>query len=110
MEFPNDANGDVLRRMQAQDFDFSTPHSIDFFAVFPTEEAAGAVARLYVADHEADPLDRIETRPAEEGGMELHVAKTMLATHANITAFEDVLGERTSRHGGYLDGWGVLQG
>jgi regulator of ribonuclease activity B len=108
MTFPDDENGDVLRRMEAHGFDFSVPHSIDFFAIFPTEEAADFVAALYVADDKTDPLSNIETRPAESGGMELIVAKKMLATHDNITRFEQVLRSRTENQGGHLDGWGAL--
>jgi hypothetical protein len=109
MKFPKDANGDVLRRMQKAGFDFSKPHSVEFFAVMSTEKEADIIAKQYVKDRECgDTLDNIETRPCETGGMELILAKTMMVTYENITAFEKKLQKRVSAHEGYLDGWGVL--
>jgi len=110
MEFPNDDNGDVFRRMREAAVDFATPHDVEFFAVLPTEAAAEAVAMLYVADRaRGEALVNIETRPAEDGGMELELVKRMLLTHADVTAFKQCLAERVGAHGGDLDGWGVLQ-
>ena len=83
MTYPDDINGDVFRRMQASNFDFSKPHDVDFFAVFRTEEAADFVAREYVADRKSgDQLVNIETPPAESGGMELELVVRLMVTHA----------------------------
>ena len=110
MQFPQDANADVFRRMQAAGFDFSKPHDVEFFAVFRTEADADFVVRQYLADHKAGHLlVNIETRPASEGGMELLLVKTMMLTYDNVTLFEHLLEERVSAHDGYLDGWGVMQ-
>lgn len=110
MQFPSDVNGDVFRRMQKSGFDFSKPHDVDFFAIFPTKAAADLVAKQYVADHKAGNLFvNIESKPASEGGMELLLVKNMLLTHQAITAFEREFEARASAHGGYLDGWGVMQ-
>ncbi len=38
--FPNDENGDVLRRMQADGDDLAKPRGIEFQFVFPTEQKA----------------------------------------------------------------------
>lgn len=110
MDFPDDLNGDVFRRMQASNFDFSVAHDVEFFAVFRTEAEADAVAGEFLADHQAgDRLKAIETRPASAGGMELFLVKAMLVSYENVTAFERRLAQRVAKHDGYLDGWGVLQ-
>lgn len=110
MQFPNDANGDVLRRMQSHGFDFSKEHPIEFFAVYASEEEADKVAKMYVADLKSgERLVNIETRPYPEGGMELVLVKKMRASYENITGFEKRLQDRTNTVDGYLDGWGVLQ-
>ncbi|WP_115527998.1 MULTISPECIES: ribonuclease E inhibitor RraB [Xanthomonas] len=110
MNFPRDENGDVLRRMQASNFDFSKKHDVEFFAVFRTEEAAYYVAMEFVADRKAgEHFVNIETRPADSGGMELELVKRMIVTHDAVTEFEERLASRVSRHDGYMDGWGVLQ-
>lgn len=109
MNYPQDENGDVLRRLEADDFDFTTPHDVEFFAIFPTEAAAAAVARQYLADHEAgDHLANVETTPTEDGEVELMLVKPMLVTYQNVTDFENTLAERVEAQGGYMDGWGVM--
>jgi hypothetical protein len=111
MSYPNDASGDVFRRLEAHGFDFSVPHNVEFFALFPTESQADKVARQYAAKHAAgDTLTNIETRPAKKGGMELVVVKPMLVTYEGVTKFEAELSARVSPEGGRLDGWGVMQG
>ena len=109
-QFPNDANGDVLRRMQSSGFDFTKPHDVEFFAVFRTEKMADSVAMEFVADSKAgDKYKAINTKPATRGGMELRLVKSMLVTYENVTAVERKLAKRVSKHDGYMDGWGVFQ-
>lgn len=111
MPFPNDTNGDVLRRMEAHGFDFANPHDVEFFAIFPSEDAADIVAKQYVADHKAgDRLENIETKPVGGGSMQLILVKRMLVTYENVTQFENNLAERVKPNEGRLDGWGVMQG
>ena len=108
MQFPDDENGDVLRRMAASGFDFGREHDVDFFAVFRVKEGAAVVAKQLV---EADPsrLVSVTTFTRQSGDTELKVVQTMLVTHANITKFECFLGELCAKHGGAMDGWGVPQ-
>jgi len=110
MNYPNDTDGDVFRRMEAHGFDFEKEHTVDFHAVFATEEEADIVARQFLVDHkEGNELKNIETKPYESGGMELTLSKKMLVTYQAVKEFETLLSERVSRVEGYLDGWGVLQ-
>ena len=110
MTFPDDENGDVFRRMEASAFDFSRPHNVDFFAIFPTMREANEVAKQFIADHHAGaPLVSVKTRPSEKGVTELMIVKSMLVTHEDVTNFENLLGRRVAQHDGCLDGWGVMQ-
>jgi len=109
VQFPNDENGDVLRRMAASGFAFGQPHDVDFFAIFPRKDDAMRVAKLLAA---ADRTDNSLTAIADShqsGQTELKIVRNMLVTHENVTAFEAFLGELCAGHGGALDGWGVLQ-
>ena len=110
-KYPDDVNGDVFRRLEKSDFDFSKDHSVEFFAVFATEEEADKIARMYVNDHENDfILKNIETRPYEKGGMELELVALMKITYRSIVDFENKFQERVATVEGYLDGWGIWQG
>lgn len=109
--YPDDDNGDVFRRLEGADFDFSQEYAVDFYAVYATEEEADVVARQFATDWKSgQKFKSIETRPAEKGGMELELVPVMKVTYENITAFENKLADRTSKVNGYLDGWGVLHG
>jgi hypothetical protein len=110
VKYADDAKGDVFRRMEDHGFDFSSEHVVDFHAVFATEAEADRIARMYVEDHRAgDKLTNIETKPFDQGGMELTLSKRMLVTYEAVSVFESALAERVSQVDGYIDGWGVLQ-
>jgi hypothetical protein len=110
MKYPDDVNGDVFRRMEENNFDFSKKHKVEFFAVYATEEEADAVAKYFLKyEKEDQKLVTIETRPYDEGGMELKIENYMLVTYQNVSDFENELQNITNKYEGYLDGWGVLQ-
>jgi hypothetical protein len=110
VQFPDDENGNVLRRMTASGFDFGPPHDVDFYAVFSARADALLVARQLVeADAEESAFGGVSTSGAPEGATELKVVRKMLVTHEGITAFERRLGDLCAAHGGRLDGWGVMQ-
>jgi len=109
MIFPNDANGDVFRRLQSSDFDFTAEYVVDFYSVLATEEGADSVAKMFLADHKAGrKLANIETKPHDEGGMCLELSRKMVVSYEAIVEFESLLSQRVDQFGGYLDGWGVM--
>jgi len=109
MNFPDDENGDVLRNLFSDGFDFTREYVVDFHAVYATAEYADKVARLYVEDlRNGEALVNIETKPHEEGGMCLDLAVKMIVSYDSITEFEERLASRTPSTDGFLDGWGVL--
>ena len=109
--YPNDLNGDVFRRLEEGNFDFSVEHPVEFYAIYATEDEADLVARQYAKDwKDGEKFKNIETRPSGKGGMELELVPVMIITYENVSAFETKFAERTSKVSGYLDGWGVLNG
>jgi hypothetical protein len=105
--FPNDENGDVLRRMQANGDDLAKPRDIDFTVVFPgqgvAEEFAAQLRRLgYRASVE-------ETRCVPELPWDVVVVKHMLPSHSEISQFEETLEASASAFGGRNDGWGCME-
>jgi hypothetical protein len=107
--YPNDINGDVFRKLEENDFDFSVEHPVDFYAIYASEEEADLVARQYATDWKnGKKFKNIETKPSDKGSIELELVPIMMVTYENIVNFENTLAERTSKVNGYLDGWGVL--
>lgn len=106
--FPDDPDGDALRALAEAGLDFSVPHDIDFFALFPDEESASAMAEAYMEDEDASPIESISAA-GKDDQVELTFVTHMLATHAGIASFEQALGARVDAKGGQLDGWGLTQ-
>jgi hypothetical protein len=68
MNDPDNAKGDLLRRLEENGFDFSAEQIVDFFSVYAREAAADQIARMYLADHKAgDRLTNIETARMMKG-------------------------------------------
>jgi hypothetical protein len=110
VQFPDDENGDVLRRMAESGFDFGQVHEVDFYAVFQVPADAALVARqLIEADHPDNSLAAVTTDTRQDGSTDLKLVRKMLVGHDSITEFERHLGEICAAHGGELDGWGVMQ-
>jgi hypothetical protein len=110
VQFPDDENGDVLRRLVASGFDFSRAHDVDFYAVFRSKNDAALVAKQLVeGDRSVNSLASVTTSTRNDSATELKIVRTMLVTHDNISKFERYFGEICDTRGGELDGWGVVQ-
>ena len=105
VEFPNDVNGDVLRRMEAHGDVLSEPRNINFHLVFPTRSQA--IGFIEVIPDKDLQLQLIWY--AENKCWECTVVKYTVPTHRNITALEDRLTALAHPLKGTPDGWGCLQ-
>jgi len=103
-DWPDDADGDALRRLEASGLDFSTPHHIDFNVDFersPPPEAISALAARYgevllEGDDEGQPylLFRVHAPPTYE---------LVIRVQAEVSDLMEPFG-------GICDSWGVLHG
>jgi hypothetical protein len=101
MDYPNDSDGDSLRRVRDDGSDMSLPMTIDFSVNVANESAARAVADL-VAEHGFDPS--ISDNDGR-GSWSVYCSRTMLATYESVVAVRAQLNELTKSHGGICDGW-----
>src|SRR5262249_40338929 len=102
--FPNDDNGQVLRRMQENGDDLTKPRDIDFTVVFPAQ----AVAEVF-AEHFRRLGYRVSvelTKAVPELPWDVVVVHHMISSHNEISEFEDKLLAFASPLGGRNDGWG----
>ena len=103
-EFPNDANGDVLRRMKAEGDNLAKARDMDFQVVFADQTKAESFAAVFRQQNLRAEVKR--SNVAKGLPWDVRVVKHMLPTHAGITAFEDELQAVADRFGGRNDGWG----
>jgi hypothetical protein len=105
--FPDDENGDALRRMQDEGDNLAIARDIDFNAVFPTQEAADGFAKHFEASGHRTSVERTDSDP--ELPWDVVVVKHMVPDHEEITTFEGTLEGVAIEFGGYNDGWGCFQ-
>jgi hypothetical protein len=106
MIYPSDANGDVLRRMQAQGDDLTNPRNIDFTVVF-----AGVISAEQFAGHFRALGHKVSVEATEtdqDFPWDVVVVKHMVPSHEEITNFENLLQSVADGWGGHNDGWGCF--
>lgn len=104
-QFPQDANGDVLRRMLASGDDLSKPRDIEFVHVMASEASARKMAEA------AGKMGYSASVARSDAGADWETVcvKHMVPTHSTITATEEALNELAKQFGGYADGWGCFE-
>ena len=106
MKYPNDPNGDALRRMEAQGDDLTRPRNIEFAVVFPDENTATQFANHFSALGFSASAELAGTVP--DFPWEVIILKHMLPSHEEIAAFEHLLEQAAAALGGHNDGWGCF--
>lgn len=103
-DWPDDADGDVLRRMQSRGFDFSAKHVIDFNVDFddwpPPPEALSALQNAFPGAsvyEDAESDDRFVSFKIKD----LLTYELVVNIQARATAL-------VQEHGGRCESWGVL--
>lgn len=74
-----DVSNAVLSRMKESGFDFARVHPIEFYAIFPSEEAARRAARSF----QGESLNA-QVSARSDGSWNLQVSKVMFATRAGL--------------------------
>jgi hypothetical protein len=104
--FPDDENGDVLRRMQRNGDDFSKARDIDFTVVFGVEDSAQKFAGYFGRLGHRVSVSNSNCVP--DLPWDVIVVNHMLLSHSGITEFEETLQHAAAQLGGRNDGWGCL--
>lgn len=111
MNWPDDVDGDVLRRMESSGFDFNKEHEIDFnidFDHWPlSDEEKNIITNLYPNCEFVDP----EPEDIEEGddlGYAQFVIKDKI-TYELVMDVQEKVTNNMKEIGGWCESWGVLQ-
>lgn len=106
MEFPDDPNGDALRRMEAHGDDLTRPRDIEFTVVFPNQNAAKKFAEHCSMLGYAASIELTEA--VADLPWDVVVIKHMVPSHNALGTFEDSLQRAALSLGGRNDGWVCL--
>jgi hypothetical protein len=117
--YPDDADGLVLRRLEARGVDLSRALKIEFMADAPDELAAGRIsadlqAQGLIATAEFDPGEPDENGMIDPNDPEfgpswtVYLERMMVPDYSALVGMQQIIDEVARRHGGKADGWGVL--
>jgi len=101
-DFPLDADGDALRRLQKY-ADFSKPMTIDFQVALPNEDAAKKFAKIVY-----DLGFRVKVYPSPKCALPwtCECSSRILISYQAVIAIQKELAELSKLFNGFPDGWG----
>ena len=103
--WPQDADGDVFRRLEADGFDFDVAYEIDFNIDFeswpPARELVNMLSKQY-------PRVR-EHAPDGEGRGYLSFVVEAKLTYELVVFIQSSVSELAAPYGGVCESWGVMQ-
>ena len=103
MNWPAGADGDVFRRLQSDNFDFTISHKIDFQIDFdpwpPQDEVIATLDREY-------KIERHEPQKDALGYIQITIVAPL--TYDLVMGMQDKLSRQLSPFGGFCESWGIL--
>src|SRR5689334_1164686 len=104
-EWPNDADGDVLRRMDASGFDFAAAHVVDFNIDLPHWPPAPSLVAEVQRRYPDSSL--FEPESGHRGYIQIRVRAPV--TYDLVTSVQREMSELAGPFGGVCESWGVMQ-
>jgi hypothetical protein len=102
--WPNDADGDVFRRLNAKGFDFSRSHIIDFNVDFdqwpPSKKAISAITNAFPEVRMYDD--------SESGGGYMIFNLSCVLTYELVMETQAKATALVAEYGGRCETWGIL--
>ena len=109
MNWPNDVDGDVFRRLVEEGFDFSKEHTIDLIVDFErwplSDSVKVALNALYTGCEYIDPDDEDMENGEANGYVQFSLSNKL--TYEFIIEKQKQVTEQTKQFGGWCDSWGV---
>lgn len=106
--FPDDENGNTLRRMQDNGDDLSRLRDLDFSIVFPNESSVIDFIDIVKGDFDRISYYRIDDDGEDEFPWDVTATILMVPTYQQISDTEAFLRDLAGKFGGKIDGWGCF--
>jgi hypothetical protein len=105
MSWPDDADGDVFRRLVEHGFDFSKPHTVDYNVDFdawpPTQVALDILRSMFGTIRVFEPDDE------SSGYIQFQIHGPV--SYEAVTSTQRKVTAAMVTHGGICESWGVMQ-
>lgn len=102
--FPDNADGDALRRLAESGADLTRPMTIDFEVAIPDESTGRAIALKATEIGYKTSVDQ----DSESNEWTCYCSKAMFARYEDIINCQLELDKIAVAYGGFADGWGTL--
>lgn len=106
MDYPDDDNGDALRRLQADGDDLTRARDINFTVVFQDQFKADQFAQHFRNAGYKSKVEEAQVKKTHP--WDVVVVKRMIPTHSGIIKFEAELQAIAGTLEGCNDGWGCF--
>jgi regulator of RNase E activity RraB len=108
MNFPNDADGDVLRSLQKKGVDLSQPRVIEFYCFASDRLVADKISKkIILPGFENEVFESKDTNDSTEI-YSVYFVCSMVPNYADIVRIQNELNAKLNRFGTTCDGWGTL--
>src|SRR5262245_33633259 len=102
--YPNDSDGDALRRVAADGNDMNSPMLIEFPVVVPTE----TVANQFASCAREHGFDTQIWEHDDDSDWDVICTVSIVPRYDGIMRIQEDLSRMATPFGGYSDGWGTL--
>ncbi len=102
--FPDNADGDALRRLAESGADMTSPMVIDFAVAIPDESTGRAIALKAIEIGYKTNLDQ----DSESSEWICYCSKTMFAAYEDVLNCQLELDKIAVAYGGFANGWGAF--
>jgi len=110
MNWPNDADGDVFRRLEADGFNFNNEHEIDFnldFDFWPlSPKTIELIQKLFPTIEIIDPDEEDIENGELVGYMQFKIIEKL--TYELVVRTQKITTDKVKEFGGRCESWGVL--
>ena len=102
--FPDNADGDALRRLAESGADMTSPMVIDFAVAIPDECTGRSIVLKAIEIGYKTSVDQ----DSESGKWTCYCSKAMFATYEDVLNCQLELDKIAVAYGGFADGWGTF--
>ena len=102
--FPDNADGDALRRLAESGADMTSPMVIDFAVAIPDESTGRAIALKAIEIGYKTNVDQ----DSESSEWTCYCSKAMFATYEDVLNCQLELDKIAVAYGGFANGWGAF--
>lgn len=106
IQFPDDANGDMLQALTEAGLDLSQTMALDFYLIFKRQEKAERAEQALITKYPKESLS-LYCNPANQ--WEIKITIDMIPSYDAISLLEKELDEFARKFAGHNDGWGVME-